>query len=443
MESIIKKIPCGDLKGVTYEGIERYLGIKYATAGRFELPKEVIKWEGVYEALNYGPAPIQDSTYDPKDPEDPKNHYPHEFMRGVKADYSEDCLYLNIWTPENAIKAPVLVVIYGGGLVSGMSQSLEFNGDEFARRGIITVTLNYRVNVFGFMYLKKLEDENGRAGNYGYYDQQMAIEWVRHNIEALGGDINNMSIIGQSAGAASAEGQIKSPLNKGYFKQAIIQSSAGFTTMLKAKDNRETEDKKWSEVYEACGVHSIDELKKLPAKDLYRAYEQVSSKNPLAFCTTIYGEDFVSPKKNEPVDTKIMYSITSQDVMPFILHIMGKGLAKSQSQKTDTYAYYFCRQLPGDDKGAWHSSDLMYVYSTLERSWRPYTKEDYALSNRMISYLEAFIKTGDPNYEGSEKWLPVNRSGKYMYFDTIKHGMKKIHVFHLIRETLFGKHVGM
>ncbi|MEE3409145.1 MAG: carboxylesterase family protein, partial [Erysipelotrichaceae bacterium] len=85
MESIIKKIPCGDLKGVTYEGVERYLGIKYATAGRFELPKEVIKWEGVYEALNYGPAPIQDSTYDPKDPEDPKNHYPHEFMRGVKA----------------------------------------------------------------------------------------------------------------------------------------------------------------------------------------------------------------------------------------------------------------------------------------------------------------------------------------------------------------------
>ena len=89
------------------------------------------------------------------------------------------------------------------------------------------------------------------------------------------------------------------------------------------------------------------------------------------------------------------------------------------------------------------SSDLMYVYSTLERSWRPYTKEDYALSDRMISYLEAFIKTGDPNYEGNEKWLPVNGSGKYMYFDTIKHGMKKIPVFHLIRETLFGKHVGM
>ena len=313
METVIKRIPCGDLKGVTYEGVDRYLGIRYATAGRFELPKEVRKWEGVYEALNYGPAPIQDSTYDPKDPQDPKNHYPHEFMRGVKADYSEDCLYLNIWTPQNAIKAPVLVVIYGGGLLTGMSQSLEFDGDAFARRGIITVVLNYRVNVFGFMYLKDLEDEKGRAGNYGYYDQQCAIEWVRHNIEALGGDIANVSIIGQSAGAASAEGQIKSPLNKGYFKQAIIQSSAGFTTMLKAKDNREAEDKKWREVYEACGVQSIDELKKMPAEDLYRAYEQVSSKKPLAFCTTIYGEDFASPKKNEPVDTKIMYSITSDD----------------------------------------------------------------------------------------------------------------------------------
>jgi len=443
METIIRTIPCGDLKGETYDGINRFLGIRYATAERFELPLEVTKWDGTYEALAYGPAPIQESAYDTKDPEDPENHYLHEFMRGVQCDYSEDCLYLNIWTPENAVNAPVLVVIYGGGLVTGMSQELEFDGDEFARRGIITVTLNYRVNVFGFMYLKDLEDKNGKAGNYGYYDQHTAIEWVRHNIGALGGDINNMTVIGQSAGAASAEGQIKSPLNKGYFRQAIIQSSAGFTTMLKAKDNREAEDRKWKAVYEASGAKSIDELKKMPARDLFMAFQKVSAENPLAFCTTIYGEDFVSSKKNEPVDTKIMYSITSEDVMPIVLYIMGKGLSKSQSKLTDTYAYYFCRQLPGDDKGAWHSSDLMYVYSTLNRSWRPYTQADYELSGRMISYLEAFIKTGDPNHSDAEEWTPFSRSKKLMYFDTVKHGMKKAPVFHLIRETLFGRHTGM
>lgn len=443
MKKVYKEIPCGKIVGETYDGINRFLGIKYANAKRFELPKEVVKWDGVYEALKYGPVPIQEGTYNPQDPQDPKNHYAHEFMRDVKCEYLEDCLYLNIWTPENAIKAPVLIVIYGGGLVSGMSQSLEFDGDEFARRGIVTVTLNYRVNVFGFMYLKELEDEKGRAGNYGYYDQQTAIEWVRHNIQALGGDIDNMTIIGQSAGAAAAEAQIKSPLNKGYFKQAIIQSSAGFTTMLKAKDNREAEDKKWREVYELCNVNSIDELKTMPAEKLYEAYKEVSSKHAIGFCNAIYGPDFASEEKNKPVDTKIMYSITSEDVMPLILHFMGKGLSKSQSKINDTYAYYFCRQLPGDNKGAWHSSDLMYIYSTLNRSWRPYTKEDYELSDCMISYLESFIKTGNPNSTNNQKWLPINKTGKYMFFDINNQEMKKIPLIHILKETIAGNNIGM
>ena len=443
MEKITRQIPCGLLSGKTYGGIERYLGIRYANAGRFEYPKQVTHWDGEYEAYEYGPAPIQESTYHPADPEDPKNHYPHEFMRGVDPKYSEDCLFLNIWTPANAKKAPVLIVIYGGGLETGMSQELEFNGDEFARRGIITVTLNYRVNVFGFMYLKELESEKGKAGNFGYYDQQMAIEWVRKNIEALGGDTNNMTIIGQSAGAASAEAQIKTPLNKGYFRQAIIQSSAGFTTVLKAKDNKESEDKKWRTVYEKTGVHSIEELKKMNAEDLFRIYKEISAKQPIAFCNCVYDDNYGNKTKNKAVDTKVMYSITSEDVMPFILHVMGKGLSKSQAERTDTYAYYFCRRLPGDDKGAWHSSDLMYVYSTLDKSWRPFTEEDYELSKRMIDYFEAFIKTGDPNHEGDETWAPHNRSGKYMFFDVKEKGMKKIPVLHLIKETLLGNHIGM
>lgn len=443
MKKVYKDIPCGKILGEKEDGYERYLGIRYAKAKRFEVPEEIRNWEGTYEALRYGPAPIQESTYRPEDPEDPKNHYAHEFMRGVVCEYSEDCQYLNIWIPENAVKAPVLVVIYGGGLVSGMSQSLEFDGAEFAKRGIITVTLNYRVNVFGFMYLKDLVDENGRAGNYGYYDQQCAIEWVRHNIEAFGGDINNMSIIGQSAGAAAAEAQIKSPLNSGYFKQAIIQSSAGFTTVLKAKDNREAEDKKWREVYDACGAKSIDELKTMPAEKLYETYRKISAKHPIGFCNAVYDKDFASEEKNKPVNTKIMYSITSEDTMLAVFYYMGKGLSKSQSSINDTYAYYFCRKLPGDDKGAWHSSDLMYIYSTLNRSWRPFTREDYELSNRMISYLESFLKTGDPNHGDAEKWLPVNRSGKYMYFDVKEHGMKKIPILHLFKETISGNHIGM
>ena len=443
MERIIRRIPCGMLAGENDNGVIRFRGIRYANAERFGYPEEVTKWEGMYEASAYGAAPIQDSTYYPVDPEDPANHYPHEFMRGVECTYSEDCLYLNIWAPEHTDHAPVLIVIYGGGLVSGMSHSNEFSGDEFAKRGIITVTLNYRVNVFGFAYLKELANSEGKAGNYGYYDQQTAIEWIRHNIGALGGDIENMTIIGQSAGAAATEAQIKSPLNREYFKQAIIQSSAGFTTMLKSKDNREAEDKKWREVYEASGAESIEDFKTMPAEKLYNVFKEVSSKHPIAFCNAVYDENFSGKAKNEAVNTTVMYSITSEDVMPAVLHVMGKGLAKSQASKADTYAYYFCRHLPGDDKGAWHSSDLPYVYATLNRSWRPFTEADYELSKRMIDYLERFIKTGNPNGGQDAEWTPVNRSVRYMFFDTEKRGMKKIPVLHLIKETIAGKHIGI
>lgn len=443
MESIVKETPCGLLEGSQLGGICRYLGIRYATAERFEYPKEVTNWKGIYQAVEYGPAPIQDSCYYPVDSENLDNHYAHEFMRGVHPTYSEDCLYLNIWTPEHAEQAPVLVVLYGGGLVSGMSQSLEFSGEEFARRGIITVTLNYRVNVFGFMYLKELEDEYGRAGNYGYYDQQTAIEWIRHNIGSLGGDIDRMTIIGQSAGAASAETQIKSPLNQGYFKHAIIQSSAGFTTVLKSKDNRKTENEKWSSILETAGVTNAIELKSLPAKKLFDAYKDISSASSIAFCNSVYDEAFTGATKNAPVDTKILYSITSEDVMPLVLHITGSQLAKSQEEKTDTYAYYFCRQLPGDEKGAWHSSDLMYVYGTLDKSWRPFSQEDYNLSGIMIDYLENFIKYGNPNHDGAPVWTPYNQSHKYMNFDCDKCKMKRIPVFHLIKETLARNNIGM
>lgn len=443
MEHIIREIPCGSLEGTRENGVCRYLGIQYATAGRFEYPKEITEWEGTYQALEYGPAPIQESFYSPVDAEDPKNHYAHEFMRGVTPTYSEDCLYLNIWTPEKAENAPVLVVIYGGGLVTGMSQSQEFDGAEWARRGIITVTLNYRVNVFGFLYLKELEEKYSHSGNYGYYDQQMAIEWIRHNITSLGGDIHNMTIIGQSAGAASAESQIKSPLNKGYFKQAIIQSSAGFATVLKSSDNREAENKKWCAILEAAGVKSAEELKTIPAKDLFDAYKKISSTSAIAFCNSVYDETFTGKAKNEPVDTTVLYSITSEDVMPLILHVMGNGLAKSQAKKQDTYAYYFKRQLPGDSKGAWHSSDLMYIYGTLDRSWRPFTDEDRKLAKDMQDYLEAFIKTGNPNHQGAPEWRPYNKSRKYMHFDIQTCQQKAIPTLHLLKETLFGKNIGM
>lgn len=135
-----------------------------------------------------------------------------------------------------------------------------------------------------FLPKKQLEDENGKSGNYGYYDQYTAIQWVRHNIEAFGGDPSRMTLIGQSAGAASAEAQIKSPLNRGVFQGAIIQSSAGFTTVLKAKDNRESVYRKWEALYRQSGCKSIDEFRKMPAEQLYALFEKVSEKKSDRIC---------------------------------------------------------------------------------------------------------------------------------------------------------------
>lgn len=251
------------------------------------------------------------------DASDPQNHYEHEFYQNFQSEYSEDCLNLNIWTPENPLNCPVLVIIYGGGLVTGQNNSPECNGSFLAKHGIITVAMNYRVNIFGFIAMKELEDENGKSGNYGYYDQQAAIAWVRHNIQSFGGDVNNMTLIGQSAGATSCETQIKSPLNKGIFKQAIIQSSAGLASFIKQKPDNTKEYAKWRQVYERTGCKSIEEFKQLPAKTLYDAFAEVSAKSSIGFCNAVYDENFTSGIKNQPCPVKIMCSVTSEDVMPF------------------------------------------------------------------------------------------------------------------------------
>jgi len=438
------RTPCGVVEGFEEDGVNCFLGIPYATAKRFAYPQEVTSWEGVYHAQKYGPAPIQERAYVCVDTSDPKNHYEHEFYQNFESEYSEDCLNLNIWTPANAKNCPVLVIIYGGGLVSGQNNSPECCGKAFAERGIVTVAMNYRVNIFGFIAMKELEDENGKTGNYGYYDQQTAIAWIKHNIKSFGGDDGNMTLIGQSAGASSCETQIKSPLNKGIFKQAIIQSSAGFATFIKQKKDNSKEYAKWRQVYEKTGCKSIEEFKNLPAKSLYDAFVEVSASQSVGFCNVVYDENFTSELKNGPCQTKILCSITSEDVMPFILYVMCGFLAKSQSKiGLDTYTYYFRRQLPGDDKGAWHGSELLYLYGGMHQSWRPFAQEDYTLAENMFAYLINFIEHGNPNGENLTQWTPYNTSKKFMVFDEAPPRMGKAEIMRLIKNTVHSNGIGM
>lgn len=440
MENILVNTPCGVVEGASDGRVRRFLGIRYATAGRWEYPVEVTHWDGVYQAHDFGAAPIQQRSYIDAESHQKKRHFHREFMEGIHPTYDEDCFFLNIWTPEQCENCPVLVVIYGGGNVSGQSDEKEFDGSDFATRGVIVVTLNYRVNIFGFMAMKELEDESGRSGNYGLYDQQMAFQWILHNIAAFGGDPGKMTLIGQSAGAANAENQIKSPINRGIFQGAILQSSAGFATVTKAKDNREAVYKTWTEVYAHSGCKSIEEFKKLPAKQLIDLWVSVSQGNFVPYAQVVADEYYGTPDKNNPCNTNIICSVTSQDTMPILFYWLCKILAKKQWGSANTYCYLFQRQLPGDDLGAWHSSDLWYTYGALEKCWRPFGEADRALSNTMMDYFANFIKTGDPNGEGLPLWEPYTKKSKrFMIFDIGKCHMGYPSAAKLLKDTILYK----
>ena len=441
MNQVCLDTPCGRIQGINQDGVNRFLGIRYATAKRFEYAQEVTKWDGVYDAGSFGPAPIQARTYPQY--HEPDGHSEKEFLAGEEVTYSEDCLFLNVWAPENGENCPVLVVIYGGGNMKGHTNEKPLDGTEFAKRGIVVVSMNYRINVFGIMAIPELEAPDGRCGNFLYYDQHTAFDFIRHNIASFGGDPENMTLIGQSAGAASCETQIKSPLNKGYFKNAIIQSSAGFATVMKGKENREKLYELWSKVYAETGCSCVEELKIMPAEKLFDAYMRVAGSNQLAYANFVYDENFTGPSKNLPCNVNIICGMTSEDVMPLILYVMMRLLAKRQLGNAPVYSYYFCRQLPGDDLGAWHSSDLWYTYGALHKCWRNFTAVDRALSNRMMDYFTNFIRTGDPNGKDLPNWPPYQKSkNRFMHFDVGECVAKKPPVGKIFHTTFFKKKQG-
>lgn len=438
MAKVLLDTPCGKIEGFCEDGINKFLGIRYATAGRFEYAKEITSWDGVYDASKYGANPIQRAAFE--EYQQTGSFYEREFRDGLDLKYDEDCLFLNIYAPENAENCPVLVVIYGGGNMKGESNTREFMPEALVKKGIIVCTFNYRLNVFGLMAMKELEDENGKCGSYLYHDQHTAFMFIRHNIEAFGGDGNNMTLIGQSAGAADCETQIKSSLNKGVFKNAIIMSGSGFVSTLKAKDNTKEVYDSWNEIYKDIGCTSVEELKTMPAEKLFASFIKIAGPKQLQYSEARYDQDFSGPEKNKPVDTNVMCSMTKNDTMPLLFYVMMNSLVKSQIEKAAVYTYYFTRDLPGDECGAWHSSDLWYVYGNLKDSWRPFTEKDYELSDKMMTYIANFVKTGNPNCKELPEWHQRTKHNKEsMVFDIDKCEMSKIKLFEVIKNQFNSK----
>ena len=233
-ENPVLTIDGGQVQGVTADipGVYVYRGIPYAAPPlgelRWKAPQPVVPWEGVLVADSFGHPSYQAVHY--------PGGYATEWGYGDEAPYSEDCLYLNVWTKAPGQvdkKLPVALWIHGGGYREGWGSEPEFDGQEWADKDVVLVSINYRLGVFGFLTHPELsaENPNGVSGNYGILDQIEALNWIQNNIEQFGGDPDNVTIFGQSAGGGSVKTLCESPLARGKFHKAVIMSAGGINTV--------------------------------------------------------------------------------------------------------------------------------------------------------------------------------------------------------------------
>lgn len=411
----IVNAPCGAVLGARAktEGIIAYKGIRYATAGRFEYPVEVTSWEGVYDATRYGACAYQARAFYNEEDMPKKIFYYNEFRKGEKYEYSEDCLFLNIFTPEKIQgKLPVLIYIHGGSFTGGCGHEKHFDLPIWPKKGVIGVTLNYRLGPLGFAVLPELQEEAGCTGNYGLYDQLTAIAWIKRNIAAFGGDPDNITIMGQSAGAMSVQQHCLSPLSKGLFQKAVMCSGGGASKMLSTQP-KEKNYAFWQDIMEKCGAKDLQEFRAVPVEKLFSVWQENKKASMGGGCSPcidgrlVVGTAHEILARGEQHHIPYMLGTTSHDVVPPILYDMSKKWCAAQS--TPAYLWMFERNLPGDEHGAWHSADLWYWFGTLDNCWRPMNEKDYALSEEMTDRLCAFATTGDPNTKKYVKW---NAGGK-------------------------------
>ena len=405
----IVKTPCGEVRGVPSgtDGIIAFKGIRYATAQRFKYPVEVTGWDGILDASEYGACAYQPRAFYDEEQMPKKVFYYNEFRRGREYKYSEDCLFLNIFTPEKlGENMPVIIYIHGGGFTGGCAHEKHFDVPVWPLKGVIGVTVNYRLGPLGFATLPELKEESGRTGNYGLYDQLTAIRWIRNNIRSFGGDPDNITIMGQSAGAMSVQQHCLSPLSKGMFKGAVMSSGGGITKIL-SPSTPEKFYPFWQAVMADVGAKTLEEFRAVPVEDIFASWQKLRKTvkgghpSPCIDGELIVGKGCDILKAGNQHAVPYMIGSTSEDMMPPFLYSMAKKWAKANG---NSYLWFFERQLPGDDHGAWHSSDLWYWFGTLDKSWRPFDEKDYTLSDEMTDYLTSFAKTGNPNCDGRVRW---------------------------------------
>lgn len=463
----------GRVQGITESsGVCSFKGIPYAQPPvgnlRWREPQPAKSWKGVLKADHFGPAAMQRAIWSDM------------ILRSMGT--SEDCLYLNIWTPakSSAEKLPVLVYFYGGGFIAGDGSEGRYDGESMAQKGIVVVTLNYRLGVFGFLSHPELtrESEHHASGNYGLMDQHAALVWVHRNIAAFGGDPQKVTIGGESAGSASVSAQMASPLSKALFRGAIAESGSllGHHSVVLLKDA----EKQGQKFADSIGRATVADLRAIPANKLLEISAGVSfpvsvdgyflPETPLATFTAgrqmdvpllsgwnsaevdyrslldkaaptlanykaaverLYGRRADEVLNGYPAQTDAEVPQVATDLASdrFIAYATWKFIdLHGKTNGYPVYRYLFLHQRPPTVEGsgpqvpalgAPHASEIDYALGNLRlNKFYHWTAQDKQVSVIMQTYLANFIKTGDPNGEGLARWYGLQSSiPKVMYLN--------------------------
>ena len=406
--SVTLESSCGTLKGNERENCFEFLGVPYARAGRFEYASPVESWSGVLDATRPGLACPQNRAWHEHLENPTRRFYKKEFREGSVFSYGEDCLNLNIFTPKRAKNCPVVLFIHGGGFDSGINSEDPFDGAGLAARGIVTVFINYRLGPLGWLTHEKIEERYGRDGNFGLDDQLTAIRWVKAHIASFGGNGENITLLGQSAGAISIQYHCLNRANAGLFRHAAMMSGGGmfprFALPRRAEDTRAY----WREFMAIAGCGGLDELKEASLDTLFDAVEEIRKRrrdNTYNTMPVIDGKLIAAPIDElikDPLPLDYLLGYTNNDMYAPVMAFIGDRFAKANG----AYVYYFDLDAPGDENGAFHSCDLRYVFETLPGSWRPYGARDYEASAQLAQYLADFARCGDPNGGDLPPWRP-------------------------------------
>ncbi|HWY15973.1 MAG TPA: carboxylesterase family protein [Rhizomicrobium sp.] len=489
----------GLVRGARQGGIDVYKAIPFAAPPlgrlRWREPQPVAPWNGIRAANTFAPACMQTGVSMPGE---------------TPPKVNEDCLYLNVWTRARNASAhlPVIVWIYGGGFFNGSASMPLYWGDQLARKGAVVVTLAYRLGPFGFLAHPELtaESPHHSSGNYAFLDQIAALQWVRKNVAAFGGDPARVTIAGQSAGAASVSILMASPLAAGLFQRAIGESGGMFEPMKLAPNYQLANAEHDGEAYAASlGVHSLVELRALPADMLLKGKAGPISHpviEPYALPQSPY-DVFLAGRQN---DVPILVGSNADEARSLVSHLetvkassFAADITKSwgplppqllaaypyvtdedakkarlaferdlrfawddwawarleaMKGRNSVYYYHFAHAPPfpkGSVYEGWgpsHFSELWYTFNHLEQEKWAWTAADRKLADMMSSYWVNFAASGNPNGPGLAEWpqFTASTSRVLILDDPVAPGdvanLKSLHVFDTVYDQVRGSKFG-